>query len=153
METTNEAALHMRVGGRRVARQQLRHLIDMSLRDHITLRVLPFDVGAFPGSGQSVQLDQFHGPVLLDAVEGIALSPAKSRTLSMPSSRAGEGAGMGTRRWRKSSYCQEGGACVHISPAPSVVHIADAAPPRAVLTVSAEAFAALLDLVRSSGGG
>ncbi|WP_089101980.1 Scr1 family TA system antitoxin-like transcriptional regulator [Streptomyces hyaluromycini] len=103
----HEAALHMRVGGRHVARQQLRHLIDMSLRDHITLRVLPFDVGAFPGSGQSinhlcgpvaeldtVQLDQFHGPVLLDAeahlekyrrlldvVEAIALSPAKSRDL------------------------------------------------------------------------
>jgi transcriptional regulator with XRE-family HTH domain len=103
----HEAALHMRVGGRRVARDQLQHLTDMSERDHITLRVLPFDVGAFPGSGQSinylcgpvseldtVQLDQFHGPVLLDAeahlkkylrlldvVEAIALSPEKSRDL------------------------------------------------------------------------
>jgi transcriptional regulator with XRE-family HTH domain len=100
----HEAALHMRVGGRQVARAQLQHLID---RDHITLRVLPFDVGAFPGSGQSinylcgpvpeldtVQLDQFHGPVLLDAeahlekyrrlldvVEAVALSPEKSRDL------------------------------------------------------------------------
>jgi transcriptional regulator with XRE-family HTH domain len=103
----HEAALHMRVGGRRVAREQLQHLLDMSERDHITLRVLPFDVGAFPGSGQSinylcgpvpaldtVQLDQFHGPVLLDAeahlekyrrlldvVEATALSPEKSRDL------------------------------------------------------------------------
>ncbi|MCX4762919.1 helix-turn-helix domain-containing protein [Streptomyces sp. NBC_01275] len=103
----HEAALHMRVGGRRVAREQLQHLIDMSEREHITLRVLPFDVGAFPGSGQSinylcgpvpeldtVQLDQFHGPVLLDAeahlqkyrhlldvVEATALSPEKSRDL------------------------------------------------------------------------
>ena len=103
----HEAALHMRVGGRRVARDQLRHLIDMSLREHITLRVLPFDVGAFPGSGQSinylcgpvppldtVQLDQFHGPMLIDAeahlekyrrlldvVEAMALSPEKSRDL------------------------------------------------------------------------
>ncbi|MDH6450890.1 MULTISPECIES: helix-turn-helix transcriptional regulator [unclassified Streptomyces] len=105
--TVHEAALHMRVGGRDVARAQLRHLIDMSEQQHITIRVLPFDVGAFPGSGQSInylygpvpqldtaQLDQFHGPVLLDAealltkyrnlldvVEGTALSPEKSRDL------------------------------------------------------------------------
>lgn len=103
----HEAALRMRIGGASVARAQLHHLIDMSEREHITLRVLPFAVGAFPGSGQSinyaygpvpqldtVQLDQFHGPVLLDAeahlekyrrlldvVEGVALSPAKSRDL------------------------------------------------------------------------
>ncbi|MEE1835204.1 helix-turn-helix domain-containing protein [Streptomyces sp. SP17KL33] len=103
----HEAALRMRIGGASVARAQLHHLIEMSEREHITLRVLPFDVGAFPGSGQSinyaygpvpqldtVQLDQFHGPVLLDTeahlekyrrlldvVEGVALSPAKSRDL------------------------------------------------------------------------
>ncbi|MDX3455688.1 helix-turn-helix transcriptional regulator [Streptomyces sp. ME02-8801-2C] len=103
----HEAALRMRVGGRDVARAQLRHLIDMGERDHITVRVLPFDVGAFPGSGQSInylhgsvpqldtaQLDQFHGPVLLDAeahlekyrllldtVEDTALTPEKSRDL------------------------------------------------------------------------
>lgn len=103
----HEAALHMRVGGRSVARTQLQHLLDMSEREHITIRVLPFHVGAFPGSGQSInylcgpvplldtaQLDQFHGPVFLDAeallekyrnlldiVEATALSPEKSRDL------------------------------------------------------------------------
>jgi transcriptional regulator with XRE-family HTH domain len=103
----HEAALRMRVGGRDVARAQLQHLLDMSEREHITVRVLAFDVGAFPGSGQSInylhgpvpqldtaQLDQFHGPVLLDAeallekyrtlldiVEATALSPEKSRDL------------------------------------------------------------------------
>jgi transcriptional regulator with XRE-family HTH domain len=103
----HEAALHMGVGGRDVARAQLQHLLDMSEREHITIRVLPFGVGAFPGSGQSInylygtvpqldtaQLDQFHGPVLLDAeallqkyrrlldiVEATALSPEKSRDL------------------------------------------------------------------------
>ncbi|MFD9330809.1 MULTISPECIES: helix-turn-helix domain-containing protein [unclassified Streptomyces] len=101
----HEAALRMRVGGPEVARTQLRHLLEMSEREHITIRVLPFDVGAFPGSGQSinyaygpvhqldtVQLDQFHGPLLLDAeahldkyrrlldiVEAAALPPEKSR--------------------------------------------------------------------------
>ena len=103
----HEAALRMRVGGRDVARAQLLHLVDMGELDHITVRVLPFDVGAFPGSGQSInylhgpvpqldtaQLDQFHGPVLLDAeahlekyrhlldtVEATALTPEKSRDL------------------------------------------------------------------------
>ncbi|MEU0430418.1 helix-turn-helix transcriptional regulator [Streptomyces sp. NPDC006290] len=103
----HEAALRMRVGGRDVARAQLKHLLYMSEREHITVRVLPFDVGAFPGSGQSInylhgpvpqldtaQLDQFHGPVLLDAeallekyrnlldvVEDTALSTEKSRDL------------------------------------------------------------------------
>ncbi|GHH82150.1 hypothetical protein GCM10017771_05560 [Streptomyces capitiformicae] len=103
----HEAALRMRVGGRTVARAQLHHLLDMSEHKHITIRVLPFGVGAFPGSGQSInyldgpvpqldtaQLDQFHGPVMLDAeallekyrrlldvVEATALSPDKSRDL------------------------------------------------------------------------
>jgi transcriptional regulator with XRE-family HTH domain len=103
----HEAALHMGVGGRSVTRVQLQHLLDMGEREHITIRVLPFGVGAFPGSGQSInylygpvpqldtaQLDQFHGPVLLDAeallqkyrnlldiVEATALSPEKSRDL------------------------------------------------------------------------
>jgi hypothetical protein len=38
----HEAALRMRFGGLTVATSQLRHLLDMSERDHITLRVLPF---------------------------------------------------------------------------------------------------------------
>ncbi|MFG3021766.1 DUF397 domain-containing protein [Streptomyces sp. NPDC048254] len=59
---------------------------------------------------------------------------------------------MSTSRWRKSSHCQEGEACVHISTAPTTVHIADADPPRTVLTVSAEAFGALLRLLKSNAG-
>ncbi|MFJ3800392.1 DUF397 domain-containing protein [Streptomyces sp. NPDC090088] len=59
---------------------------------------------------------------------------------------------MSTCRWRKSSYCQEGEACVHISTTPTTVRIADAEPPRNVLTVSAVAFEALLDLVKSPDG-
>ncbi|MFJ9906804.1 DUF397 domain-containing protein [Streptomyces sp. NPDC101152] len=59
---------------------------------------------------------------------------------------------MSTRAWRKSSYCQEGEACVHISPTPTAIHIADNDPPRTVLTVSPVAFGALVDLVKSSAG-
>ncbi|TGA85816.1 helix-turn-helix transcriptional regulator [Streptomyces sp. MZ04] len=76
----HEAALRMQFGGPIVTRAQLKHLIDMSEREHITIRVIPFAAGTFPGSGQSiyysagpvpqldtVNLDQSHGPVFLDA--------------------------------------------------------------------------------------
>lgn len=101
----HEAALQMQFGGPKVTGQQLRHLLEMSERDHITLQVIPFSAGAFAGSGQSiyylqgavphldtVNLDQSHGPVFLDAeaqlekyrvllsrMEAIALAPGASR--------------------------------------------------------------------------
>ncbi|MDX3643654.1 helix-turn-helix transcriptional regulator [Streptomyces sp. MB09-02B] len=105
--TVHEAALRMKVGGPTIARQQLRHLLYMSERKHVTLRAISFDVGAYPGSGQSIyylhgavpqldtiQLDQSHGATFVDAeaqlhkyrtlfdrIEAIALSPAKTRDL------------------------------------------------------------------------
>jgi transcriptional regulator with XRE-family HTH domain len=101
----HEAALRMKFGGASVTGTQLQHLLDMSERDHITLHVIPFDAGTFPGSGQSiyysdgpvpqldtVNLDQSHGPafldseaqldkyrVLLDRMEASALPPVESR--------------------------------------------------------------------------
>lgn len=101
----HEAALRMKVGGPAVTRQQLQYLLDMSERDHITLRAITFDKGAYPGSGQSiyyahgqvpqldtVQLDQSHGVAFLDAeaqlhkyrtlferIETVALSPDETR--------------------------------------------------------------------------
>ncbi|WP_037678676.1 helix-turn-helix transcriptional regulator [Streptomyces griseus] len=103
----HEAALRMRVGGSTVARKQLRHLLDMSERDHVTLRAITFDAGAYPGSGQSIHyaqgpvpqldtvyLDQAHGLAFLDAeaqlhtyrtlfdrIESVALAPAETRDL------------------------------------------------------------------------
>ncbi|GGX48069.1 helix-turn-helix domain-containing protein [Streptomyces fructofermentans] len=101
----HEAALRMKFGGPAVTRAQLQHLLDMGERAHITLHVIPFDAGTFPGSGQSiyysdgpvpqldtVNLDQSHGPafldseaqldkyrVLLDRMEASALPPTESR--------------------------------------------------------------------------
>ncbi|MEW2397913.1 helix-turn-helix transcriptional regulator [Streptomyces sp. NPDC046862] len=103
----HEAALRMKVGGSTAARQQLQHLLDMSERDHITLRAITFDAGAYPGSGQSIHyahgpvpqldtvyLDQAHGLAFLDAeaqlhkyrtlfdrIEAVALAPEKTRDL------------------------------------------------------------------------
>ncbi|MCT2594104.1 helix-turn-helix transcriptional regulator [Streptomyces sp. N2-109] len=101
----HEAALRMKFGGPEVTRDQLRHLAEASTLSHVTIQVIPFDAGGFPGSGQSafyaaapvpqldtVQLDQSHGPVFLDAeaqlskyrtlldrLEAVALTPKKSR--------------------------------------------------------------------------
>ncbi|WP_434595722.1 helix-turn-helix domain-containing protein [Streptomyces sp. A5-4] len=101
----HEAALRMQFGGRAVARAQLDHLLKKSEQEKITLLVIPFEAGAFPGAGQTVlyaegqvpqldtvQIDNSHGPDFLHAeaqlakyrahldwMEDIALSPEDSR--------------------------------------------------------------------------
>ncbi|MFJ9560463.1 helix-turn-helix domain-containing protein [Streptomyces fuscichromogenes] len=101
----HEAALRMQFGGPRVAREQLRHLLDQSERAGRTVLVVPFTRGAFPGAGQTVlyaegpteqldtvQIDNSHGPDFLygeaeltkyrahlDRMEELALSPDDSR--------------------------------------------------------------------------
>ncbi|PNG22119.1 DUF397 domain-containing protein [Streptomyces cahuitamycinicus] len=58
---------------------------------------------------------------------------------------------MPTHRWQKSSYCQEGEACVHISVSPDTVHITDRPdPPHVILTTSHAAFRALVSYARSA---
>ncbi|WP_030992308.1 helix-turn-helix domain-containing protein [Streptomyces sp. NRRL WC-3744] len=101
----HEAALRMEFGGPAVARRQLEHLLLMSERETVTLRVIPFKAGGFPGAGQSVvhaeaavprldtvELDSTHGPEFidseaqldkyraqLDAAQSVALAPDASR--------------------------------------------------------------------------
>ncbi|MGW0335276.1 DUF5753 domain-containing protein [Streptomyces sp. NPDC003011] len=101
----HEAALRMEFGGPAVARRQLEHLLRMSERQSVTLRVIPFKAGGFPGAGQSVvyaeatvprldtvELDSTHGPEFidaetqldkyraqLDATQALALAPHASR--------------------------------------------------------------------------
>ncbi|MFC7261220.1 helix-turn-helix domain-containing protein [Streptomyces lutosisoli] len=102
----HETALRMGFGGPLVARNQLKHLIDMSELPHVTVRIVPFGTDGFPTTGQSfdyvegpvpqldtVQLDSHHGACefldaeaqlskyrsVLDRMESCALSPAPSR--------------------------------------------------------------------------
>ncbi|WP_327704653.1 helix-turn-helix transcriptional regulator [Streptomyces decoyicus] len=101
----HEAALRMQFGGRAIALAQLKHLLAMSECDHVTLRVIPFEAGEFPGAGQTViyaegavpqldavQVDSTHGPEFLhleaqltryrsqmDGMERVSLSPERSR--------------------------------------------------------------------------
>ncbi|MER8088024.1 helix-turn-helix transcriptional regulator [Streptomyces sp. NPDC087532] len=76
----HEAALRMQFGGRDVTQAQLVHLCEMSEREHIGVRVIPVDRGAFPGAGHAllyahgvvpqldtVQLDSAHGPEFMHA--------------------------------------------------------------------------------------
>ncbi|NBM14582.1 helix-turn-helix transcriptional regulator [Streptomyces sp. GC420] len=54
----DEAALRRVVGDRQVMREQLEHLVEMSQEPHVTVQVLPFDMGAHPGvNGQYAILE------------------------------------------------------------------------------------------------
>lgn len=54
----DEAALRRVVGSRPVMREQLEYLIEMSQQPHVTVQVLPFEVGAHPGlNGQYAILE------------------------------------------------------------------------------------------------
>ncbi|MFI0717828.1 helix-turn-helix domain-containing protein [Streptomyces sp. NPDC021224] len=101
----HEAALRMQFGGKNVAQGQLEYLLAASERDNVTVLVLPFSHGSFPGAGQTVvyaegpvpqldtvQVDSSHGPVFLyaetqlakyraqlDLLEELSLSPERSR--------------------------------------------------------------------------
>ncbi|MFH8464346.1 helix-turn-helix domain-containing protein [Streptomyces sp. NPDC017991] len=103
----HEAALRMRFGSRDVTREQLEHIVEMGEREHVTVLVIPYEAGVFPGAGQTVlyaegpvpqldtvQLDAEHGSVFLHAdlqlekyrtfmthFRAVALKEAESRTL------------------------------------------------------------------------
>ncbi|MEB8336777.1 MULTISPECIES: helix-turn-helix domain-containing protein [Streptomyces] len=70
----HEAALRMEFGGRLVAKRQLTRILDVSERDKVQIRVIPFAVGAFPGAGQSVTYAKGAAPqldtALLDSTHG-----------------------------------------------------------------------------------
>ncbi|MER6025023.1 helix-turn-helix transcriptional regulator [Streptomyces sp. NPDC001851] len=54
----DEASLRRVVGSKLVMREQLEHLIEMSQLPHVTVQVLPFEVGAHPGlNGQYAILE------------------------------------------------------------------------------------------------
>lgn len=103
----HEAALRMRFGGPAVAKAQLEALATSSEQDNVTLLVVLFDHGSFPGAGQTVlyaegpvpqldtvQVDSSHGPAFvyteaqltkyraqMDRLEELALSPERSRDI------------------------------------------------------------------------
>lgn len=101
----HEAALRIRVGDRSTARAQLARVQELSEADHVTVRVIPFDLDDFGGAGSAmvysggpvpsldtVVRDGPSGPVFIDAeaqlsryrtlflrVEAVSLGPDRSR--------------------------------------------------------------------------
>ncbi|MFF4352050.1 DUF397 domain-containing protein [Streptomyces sp. NPDC001530] len=58
---------------------------------------------------------------------------------------------MRTHVWQKSSYCQEGEACVHVVATAETVHLTESSDvSRAILSATPDAFAALLHALKSS---
>lgn len=100
-----EAALHLRIGGPRVARTQLNYLLEESERPNVQLLVIPLTAEGFPMAGDTmmyataasphldtVEVDSPIGAVFfdsptqlshfrrrLDSVEQVALNPSESR--------------------------------------------------------------------------
>jgi transcriptional regulator with XRE-family HTH domain len=103
----HEAALRIRVSDRATSRAQLNRLLDLSEADHITLRVVPFDLDGFSRASSTmtyaggpvpkldtVVRDAPHGSVFIDSeaqlnayrtrfrkVKALALAPERSRDL------------------------------------------------------------------------
>lgn len=101
----HEAALRIRVSGRDTSRAQLARLIELSEAEHITVRVIPFDLDGFASAAgtmtyvggplpklDTVVRDALHGSAFIDSeaqlhtyrtsfrkVEGASLDPAQSR--------------------------------------------------------------------------
>ena len=64
----DEAVLHRRVGGAVVTKAQLARLAGAAELPHITLQVIPYDVGGHPGMMGSFVIMQFGEPVAADVV-------------------------------------------------------------------------------------
>ncbi|NNN30540.1 helix-turn-helix transcriptional regulator [Streptomyces sp. S3(2020)] len=103
----HEAALRIRVGGRSTSRSQLARILELSEADHVTVRVIPFDLESFAditaamvyAGGAAPKLDTVvrdgpHGTLFIDSeaqlsvfrtlfrrVESASLDPVRSRDL------------------------------------------------------------------------
>jgi len=58
----DEAVIRRRVGGTEVMREQLARLLEWQRRPHITLRILPFELGAYPGMRRPFMMLDFLSP-------------------------------------------------------------------------------------------
>ena len=59
----DEAALRRSVGGPAVMRRQLDHLLELSMLEHVDLRIVPFAAGVYPGISGPFVLLEFDEPM------------------------------------------------------------------------------------------
>jgi transcriptional regulator with XRE-family HTH domain len=64
----DEAAIHRQVGGPKVMRAQLQHLLAVSRQPNVTLQVIPYEAGAHPGLPGSFVYMEFTDPADPDLV-------------------------------------------------------------------------------------
>lgn len=64
----DEAAVTRVVGDRDIMREQLHAVVDRSRLPHVTVQVVPFEVGAHPGINSSFTIIDFDGPAAPDVV-------------------------------------------------------------------------------------
>jgi transcriptional regulator with XRE-family HTH domain len=64
----DEAALHRPIGGTKVMKQQVEHLLELMDLPHITLQVMPFRFGGHAGEGGAFTILRFPEPELPDVV-------------------------------------------------------------------------------------
>jgi len=64
----DEAALHRPVGGREAMYGQLKHLVETADLPHVTLQIVPYEVGAHPGMAGAFAILQFGEPSASDVV-------------------------------------------------------------------------------------
>lgn len=74
-----ESALHYQVGGREVMRGQLHHLLEVSEIATVTIQVVPYAAGAWPGFGGAFTILQFpraddHDLVYIEVMFGDAMT-------------------------------------------------------------------------------
>ncbi|WP_406288278.1 helix-turn-helix domain-containing protein [Embleya sp. NBC_00896] len=63
-----EAALRQEIGGHRVLREQLGHLIEIAQLSNVTVQVLPFSAGAYPGGPTPFSIYGFPPPSGMEVV-------------------------------------------------------------------------------------
>jgi transcriptional regulator with XRE-family HTH domain len=64
----DEAALHRHFGGRETMRAQLLNLLDVARMENVTLQILPFEAGAYPGVDGAFTILEFPDLAELDVV-------------------------------------------------------------------------------------
>lgn len=64
----DEAVLHRPIGGTKVMREQVEHLLDMMALPNVTLQVMPFRFGGHVGEGGAFTILRFPEPELPDTV-------------------------------------------------------------------------------------
>ncbi|MFD5814874.1 helix-turn-helix domain-containing protein [Streptomyces sp. NPDC127038] len=79
----HEAALRIMVGDRATSRAQLAHVLDLSEADHITVRVIPFDLEGFGGAASAMTYAGGSVPkldtVVRDAPQGAAFIDSEAQ--------------------------------------------------------------------------